>query len=61
MPTFDVVPSRKKVLIFKLDKLWVLKHFFDDREIFKALLDTIKTNIDSSSNPLVRGIMPSRS
>jgi hypothetical protein len=39
MPTFDVVPSRKRVKIFKLDKLWVLKHFFDDKEIFKALLD----------------------
>jgi hypothetical protein len=39
MPTFDVVPSRKRVTIFKLDKLWVLKHFFDDKEIFKALLD----------------------
>jgi DNA integrity scanning protein DisA with diadenylate cyclase activity len=39
MPTFDVVPSRKRVTIFKLDKLWVLKHFFDDEEIFKALLD----------------------
>ena len=22
-----------------MDKLWVLKHFFDDKEIFKALLD----------------------
>jgi hypothetical protein len=39
MPTFDVVPSRKRVKLFKLDELWVLKHFFDDKEIFKALLD----------------------
>ena len=30
MPTFDVVPSRTRVIIFRLDKLWVLKHFFDD-------------------------------
>jgi hypothetical protein len=39
MPTFDVVPRHIRVTIFKLDKLWVLKHFFDDKEIFKALLD----------------------
>ena len=39
MPTFEVVPSRKRITIFKLDKLWVLKHFFDDKEIFKELLD----------------------
>ncbi|MCJ7443081.1 MAG: hypothetical protein MUO26_00870 [Methanotrichaceae archaeon] len=39
MPTFDVVPRRKRIKIFKLGKLWVLKHFFDDKEIFKSLLD----------------------
>jgi hypothetical protein len=39
MPTFDVMPSRKSVKIFKLDKLWVFKHFFEDKQIFKALLD----------------------
>ena len=39
MPTFDVVSRRKGVKIFKLDKFWVFKHFFEDKEIFKALLD----------------------
>ncbi|MCX6669048.1 MAG: hypothetical protein NTV25_04470 [Methanothrix sp.] len=24
---------------FKLGKLWVFKHFFDNKELFKALLD----------------------
>ncbi|MCJ7444842.1 MAG: hypothetical protein MUO26_09985 [Methanotrichaceae archaeon] len=39
MPTFDVMPKRKRISIFKLGRLWVLKHFFDDKEIFKALLE----------------------
>jgi len=37
--TFDVVPKRKHINIFKVDKLWLFKHFFDDKEVFKALLD----------------------
>jgi hypothetical protein len=37
--TFDVVPRRKKITIFKLGKLWVFKQFFDNRVVFDALLD----------------------
>jgi hypothetical protein len=37
--TFDVVPKRKRIIVFKLGKLWVFKQFFDNRELFDALLD----------------------
>jgi hypothetical protein len=37
--TFDVVPKRKRIIVFKLGKLWVFKQFFDNRELFNALLD----------------------
>jgi hypothetical protein len=37
--TFDVIPKRKRIAIFKVGKLWLFKHFFDDKETFKALLD----------------------
>ena len=37
--TFDVVERRKRVTIFKLGKLWVFKQFFDNHELFSALLD----------------------
>jgi hypothetical protein len=37
--TFDVIPKRKRIAVFKVGKLWLFKHFFDDKEIFKALLD----------------------
>ena len=37
--TFDVIERRKKIMIFKLGKLWLFKYFFDNKEIFKALLD----------------------
>jgi hypothetical protein len=37
--TFDVVPKRKHITLFKLGKLWIFKHFFDNKELFKALLD----------------------
>jgi len=37
--TFDVIQRRKKINLFKLGKLWVFKHFFDDKAIFKALAD----------------------
>jgi hypothetical protein len=36
--TFDVTKRRKKIIIFKLGKLWVFKHLFDNRELFMALL-----------------------
>jgi hypothetical protein len=37
--TFDVVPRRKHITFFKLGKLWVFKQFFDNHELFNALLD----------------------
>ena len=37
--TFDVVERRKRVTVFKLGKLWVFKQFFDNHELFNALLD----------------------
>ena len=37
--TFDVIERRKRITIFKLGKLWVFKHFFDNRAVFNVLLD----------------------
>jgi hypothetical protein len=37
--TFDVIERRKRVTIFKLGNLWVFKQFFDNHELFSALLD----------------------
>jgi hypothetical protein len=37
--TFDVIPKHKRINVFKLGKLWVFKQFFDNRELFNALLD----------------------
>jgi len=37
--TFDIIPKRKRITIFKLGKLWVFKQFFDKKEVFDALLD----------------------
>ena len=37
--TFDVMERRKHITFFKLGKLWVLKQFFDNHELFNALLD----------------------
>jgi hypothetical protein len=36
--TFDVKERRKRVMVFKVGKLWLFKQFFEDKEIFKALL-----------------------
>ena len=36
--TFDVIPKRKRLVVFKVGKLWVFKQFFDNREVFEALL-----------------------
>ena len=36
--TFDVIPKPKRIIVFKLGKLWVFKHFFDDKMLFRALL-----------------------
>lgn len=37
--TFDVIQRRSKINLFKIGKLWVFKHFFDDKAIFKALAE----------------------
>ena len=37
--TFDVIERRKHITFFKLGKLWVFKQFFDNREVYNALLD----------------------
>jgi hypothetical protein len=37
--TFDVIPKRKRITVFKVGKLWLFKCFFEDKEIFMALLD----------------------
>lgn len=37
--TFDVIQKRKRIILFKLGRLWVFKHFFDDTESFKALAE----------------------
>jgi hypothetical protein len=37
--TFDVIEKRKHVTLFKLGKLWVFKQFFDNHDLFNALLD----------------------
>jgi hypothetical protein len=38
--TFDVVERRKRINVFKVGKLWVFKHFFDDnKELFRQLAD----------------------
>ncbi len=36
--TFDVVPKRKCITMFKLGKLWVFKYFFEDKTLYLALL-----------------------
>ena len=38
--TFEVIQRRKKIILFKLGKIWVFKHFFDNKETFKALADS---------------------
>jgi hypothetical protein len=36
--TFDVKERHKRIIVFKVGKLWLFKQFFEDKEIFKALL-----------------------
>jgi hypothetical protein len=36
--TLDVKERRKRITVFKAGKLWVFKQFFEDKELFKALL-----------------------
>jgi hypothetical protein len=42
--TFDVTEKRKRITMFKLGKLWVFKQFFDNREVYNALLDYYNKN-----------------
>jgi len=37
--TFDVLSRRKRITFFKLGRLWVFKHFFEDKETFRALAE----------------------
>jgi len=37
--TFDVIPKHIRINVFKLGKLWAFKQFFDNKEVFNALLD----------------------
>ena len=37
--TFDVIPKCIHINVFKVGKLWLFKYFFDNRELFEALLD----------------------
>jgi hypothetical protein len=37
--TFDVIERPKRINVFKLGKLWVFKQFFDNEELFDALLN----------------------
>ncbi len=37
--TFDVIQRGERIALFKLGKLWVFKHFLDDKETFKALAE----------------------
>jgi hypothetical protein len=36
---FDITKRRHRIKIFKVGKLWIFKHFFEDKEAFKVLLD----------------------
>jgi hypothetical protein len=37
--TFDVVPKRKRIIVFKIGKLWLFKYFFDNKDLFEVLMD----------------------
>jgi hypothetical protein len=39
MPEFNVQKKRNRINVFKIGKIYVFKHFFDDKEIFKGLVD----------------------
>lgn len=39
MSEFNVQKKRDKINVFKLNKIYVFKHFFNDKEIFKDLVD----------------------
>ena len=60
--TFDVVPKRKRINVFKLGKLWLFK-ISSTTESSSRHYWTITTRIctGSSSNPLARETTPSSS
>ena len=35
--TFDVVPKRKRINVFKVGKLWLFKQFFENKECFQCI------------------------
>ncbi len=37
MPSFDITENRPRINIFKLNKAYYFKHFFDDPELFREL------------------------
>ena len=36
---FYLQPTHKRIFVFKLGKIWVFKHFFNDRKVYDELLD----------------------
>ena len=36
---FDITKKRQRIKVFKVGKLWIFKHFFEDKEMFKSLAD----------------------
>ena len=34
--TFDVIQGYKKINFFKLGKIWIFKHFFDNKETIQS-------------------------
>lgn len=39
MPEFNVQTKRKRINVFKIGDFYMIKHFFDDKEIFKKMVD----------------------
>jgi len=37
--TFDVIERQRHVNVFKVGKLWIFRYFFENKEIFEALLN----------------------
>jgi hypothetical protein len=59
---FDVPPKHKRIIVFKLDKLWAFKHFFHDSRVYDELLDFYKKSLYRSEfNRSLQGTTTSRS
>lgn len=57
--TFEAIPRRKKIIFFKIGKLWAFKHFFNDKEISRPSRSPImRINSDSSSRLSEKGTKP---